>query len=233
MKINQFLFFPFLWIFIFSCKKDSASLNIDYPSNYHKSGIKPNGNLRVFSSTGEIRDQSVISRFNETNSSSFSAVADVIGNHPGKMDSVKFSDAQHASMNNNYIPLNCLVSQESATIILTRTDTSLGSTYLNELTHDIYYYIGQVKPDVYAEYLISSTRGDFYFGYSAREKFILNLSGSQIVAPLVQYNLYLAGLNNGTYFNGYVNNNLQNDFYKNMNAGDTVTLREYLVTYEK
>src|SRR5260221_11016041 len=140
MKISQLLFFLFL-VFIFSRKKDGAGLNIAYPSNYHKSGIKPNGNLRVFSSTGEISDQSVISRFNETDSSNFSSVADNIGNYPGRMDSVKFSDAQHARMNENYTPLNCLIRLEGGNIILTRTDTSVGGTYSNELTHHISYYI--------------------------------------------------------------------------------------------
>jgi hypothetical protein len=233
MKKNKYLFLLILWVPIFSCNKSDSLSNNGYPSNYHKAGIMTNGNIRVFSLTGEIRSQSVISRFNNSDSSVFSYFADDIGNKPGRMDSIKFSDALHAIMNDNRMPLNCLVSRGKGTFLLTRTDTSFGTTTPNEMSHSISYYIGQEKPELFSEYLVSSTRGEYIFGYSAREKFILNISGGLILAPLILYRFYPSGQNSGVYYNGYINNILQNDFYKNIEVDDTVTIQEYMVLYEK
>jgi len=213
VKPTRLLFLLFLSTFIFSCKKDDFSLNIAYPSSYQKSGIRINGNLRVFSLAGEITARSVLSRFNQSDSAYFSTLANDIGYGSGKMDSIRFLDAQHATVYNSDQPLECLMNAEGENMILSRTDTTRSGTYANELTHNIYYYIGQVKPDVYSEYLISSTRGEYIFGFTAREKFVLKKPESQLLAPLILYRLYPDGLNNYYYYRGEPNNMLQNDFY--------------------
>jgi hypothetical protein len=228
MKINKFLFLLFLWVLIFSCKKDDA-IKITYPSAYHKSGLKTAGDLRVFSSNGEIRDKSVISRFNQTDTSNFSIVADYIKNNRGTLDSITISDVQHATVYDRYSPLNCLFIQERDRLILTSTDTITGYSSGNEFTQNPDYYIGQVKPEVYAEYLISSTGGNYQFGYTAREKFIFHNSGGQLVAPFIIFMVHRKQVEYG----GSMNNILQNDFFKKLPSADTVTLKEYLVLYEK
>lgn len=108
-------------------------------------------------------------------------------------------------------------------------DMIIGSTNGEVFTRKIDYTIGQVKPEVFSEYLISSTGGYYVFGYSYKPKFILNQSGSQLVAPVIQF----AEHSTNTYFGKRVNNTLQSDFYKNLPVADTLTLREYLIIYEK
>jgi hypothetical protein len=87
MKISPCLFLIFFGALIFSCTKDNLT-DLSYPSAYHKSGSTPNGNLRVFTSTGEITDKDIISRFNESDTSRFNGQAFNIGNYPGNWDSV-------------------------------------------------------------------------------------------------------------------------------------------------
>ena len=232
MNVSSRLFLLFIGVFIFSCSKDSLS-DLDYPSTYHKSGIKPNGSLRVFSSAGEINNRDIISRFNQTDSSFFNNTSDNIGNYPGKMDSVYFSDAGNAIMTEYNTALHCLVKQEGKNFLLTRADTTKGTTYLNEMSHNITYYLGQVKPDLYSESLYSSTRGDYYFNYSATEKFILSKPGEELVAPILEYKLYRAAVNGGGDNFGYINNILQDDFFKNLDKGDTIIIKDFLITYEK
>ena len=204
-------------------------MKITYPSAYHKSGLKTAGDLRVFSSNGEIRDLSVISRFNQEDSSNFSLVADNIKISHFTMDSVQFSDVQHAIVNDRFVSLNCLFTQEGDRLILTRTDTIIGYSSGDEFTLSPAYYIGQVKPEVYSEYLISSTRGNYQFGYTAREKFIFHNSGGQLVAPFI---IFMRHREQVEYW-GYMNNILQNDFFKKLSTTDTLTLKEYLILYEK
>lgn len=95
MKIDRFLFL-LLFTLVISCKKDEAFKQLTYPSVYYKSGIKLAGDLMVFSTAGEIKDPSITNRFLAADSLSYSYGADQIGNNPGIMDSIKFSDAQHA-----------------------------------------------------------------------------------------------------------------------------------------
>jgi hypothetical protein len=61
MKSSKFLFLLLPGIVSFSCKKDDDT-PITYPSAYHKSEIKTAGDLRIFSSTGEIRDPVITGR---------------------------------------------------------------------------------------------------------------------------------------------------------------------------
>jgi len=228
MKIDKILFLPFLIILIFSCKKDEAFKQLTYPSVYHKSGIKLAGDLMVFSTAGEIKDPSIIDRF-LPDSSIYSNLADQIGNNPGVMDSIKFSDAQHSIVNETYSQYHCTVDQEKKELILTRTDTSAGSIYNDQFTRSIMYNIGQVKPEVYSEYLLSSTRGDYIFGYTGKEKYVLQESSGQLVAPeIIFIQHHLPG-----YYNGRANNILQSDFYKSIPTGDTVSIQGYFLLYEK
>jgi hypothetical protein len=232
MKISSRLFLLFFAAFIFSCSKDSL-VDLGYPSTYHKTGIRPNGDLRVFSSAGEINNRDIISRFNQTDSFFFNNTSDELGNYSHKMDSIYFSDAGNAIMTEYNTALHCLVKQEGKNFLLTRTDTTNGTTYLNEMSHNITYYLGQVKPDLYSESLYSSTRGNYYFNYSATEKFILSKPGAELVAPILEYKIYRAAVNGGGDYSGYINNILQDDFFKNLDKGDTVIIKDYLITYEK
>src|ERR1051326_2637021 len=228
MKIDKILFLSFLIILIFSCKKEAPFKQINYPSAYYKSGIKVAGDLMVFSTAGEIKDPFIINRF-LPDSSIYSSYADQIGNNPGTMDSIKFSDAQHAIVKESYSQYNCIVDQEKKELILTRADTSDGSSYPEQFTYSIRYNIGQVKPEVYSEYLISSTRGDYLFGYTGKEKYVLQESNGQLVAPEIMFiQHHLPG-----YYTGRTNNILQNDFYKTIPTGDTVSLQGYFLLYEK
>jgi len=121
------------------------------------------------------------------------------------------------------------LARESGRLILTRTDTSIGYSYGDEFTRSPAYYIGQFKPEVYSEFLVSSTRGDYQFGYITREKFILKKTVGQLVAPFILFTLH----RNQLQYWGYVNNILQDDFYKKISAADTLTLKEYLILYKK
>jgi hypothetical protein len=228
MKSTKFLFFLLWGTAIFSCKKNDDT-QIRYPSAYHKSGLKTTGDLRLFSSNGEISDPAAISRFNLLDSANFTIYADYIRDNQETMDSIQLQDPQHAIMIDQYTAKNCFLTRERGRLILTRADTSIGYSEADEFTRSPSYYIAELKPEVYSEYLISSTRGFYQFGYTGREKFILDRSGGQLAAPLIFFTRHRQFQD----YSLYVNNFLQKDFYKNIPVGDTITLREYLVLYEK
>jgi hypothetical protein len=228
MKSKQLLFLLLLVLVTFSCKKNDTT-QITYPSVYHKSGLKTAGDLRLFSSNGEIRDPAVKSRFIQLDSAQVNSFSKFIRDYPGHMDSINLQDAQHAIINDGYVSMNCVITQSGNRLTLTRADTIIGYSSGDEFTRTIAYYIGQIKPEIYTEYLISSTRGAYSFGFTGREKFVLDKSGGQLSAPLIlfiQHNQQQQPIS-------YVNNILQEDFYKNIAVGDTLSLKKYLVLYEK
>ncbi len=228
-KKSHFLHFEFFNIF-FSCKKEAEIIRFQYPSAYSKSEIKIQGDIRVFSISGEIINISIVNRFVQDDSLAYSNDINYKLIDRSFLDSILFIDATRANVLEQYIKLNCQITQTSRKIVLSRTDTSIGYTIGNELRRNIKYYLGQIKPEVFSEFINSSTGGFYLFGYRAKEKFIFTEVDGQIAAPLIQYSLYKT---NGLEHRSSTNNLLQPDFYKSLGSGDTVSIREAVILFQK
>lgn len=103
------------------------------------------------------------------------------------MRSVHLENPQHAVMNDRYTRKNCLIVREKFRMILTRVDTSAGYSDTDEFTRSPSYYIAKFNPEVYSEYLISSTRGFYQFGYTSRERLILDRTSAQLGDPSIVF----------------------------------------------
>ncbi len=228
MKSKKFLLVLLTAIAVAACQKNDDS-RITYPSIYRKSGLKPAGELRLFSSNGEILDPAALSRFNLLDSANFTSYSDYVRDNQETMNRIHFQDPHHAAITDRYLERNCLVTRESSRMIVSGIDTIVGYSQADQFTRSPSYYISQVKPEVYTEYLISSTRGYYQFGYTGREKFVLDRYKGQLVAPFIIFTLH----GPQQWYSSFVNNVLQDDFYKNILAGDTITLKEVLVLYDK
>lgn len=228
MPGNRFYFFLFLVGLIFSCEEEEGAL-ITNPSVYHKSGIEPVGNFRVFSSTGEIKDNAVINRLGQYDTAFYRGYSQYIGSGPGIMDTVYFFKERHAILNHEYKNLVCLFNVEGNQILLTETKATSKCCYSGEVfTRSLPYYLATSKPEVESEFIFSSDRGYYSFGFIGRRKYVLSESNGQLVAPLILYTQHST-----RYALGYVNDFLQPDFYSNLAVGDTVTLMEYTIHFEK
>ncbi|MFI5154877.1 MAG: hypothetical protein ACHQEM_01750 [Chitinophagales bacterium] len=226
MRIIQVSGFFFLGIFFCSCNKDGGQFT--YNATYHKAGLKVGGDLRLFSTFGEINDPLLLSKFNHEDSSNFFLFANYIATNTQMMDSIRFPDPLNVKLLLDYSWVNCQVSQHVDRLVLTRTDTTSAINSGDLFSASLPYYLCQYKPVIFEEWLISSTRGDYEFGYSSKEKYAMRISGGQLSAPIIEFHSVHQG---GFYF--HVNNYLQEDFYKNISVGDTVSLRYYYIQYEK
>jgi hypothetical protein len=105
---------------------------------------------------------------------------------------------------------------------------SYGEVYSRTLA----YNIGQLKPEVFSEKLVSSTGGNYLFNYMIRDKFVFRSFDEQLAAPVVGFGLHSRG---DQYMSqsGRINNIVQPDFYESLVAGDTVTIQEFLIKYKK
>jgi len=228
MQGNRHFCLFFLFALIFSCEEEEVSL-LTYPSVYHKSELESTGKLRVFSLAGEINNNSVINRFIQNDTSFYNYYFYYINNEHGIMDTVYFVDRQHARLSHQYTNMDCMPAMGRRNLILTQTDTaSICCTYGEVFTRSFSYYLVRVKPEVHSEFIYSSTRGDYYFGFWGQRKYVFNESHGQLVAPMILYIKHSVN-----YYSGFENNFLQPDFYSNLAVGDTVTLMESVILLEK
>jgi hypothetical protein len=214
---------------IFSCKEDEVEL-VEYPSVYHKSGVETAGTLRVFSSAGEINSASVISRFSQYDTANYNYGNRIIRDYPGFMDTLKFVDSKTAILNHHYADIDCSLQSQSDLLILSETRITKQCCSFGEvLTRTLGYYMGKVKPEVQSEYLVSSLRGYYYFGYESRNKYVLTQSHGKLVAPMIQFSVHSASV----YDAGSVNNIFESDGYKHLAEGDTLTIMQSNIVFEK
>jgi hypothetical protein len=229
MPLSRLLFLLLPGVLIFSCKEDEVEL-VEYPSAYHKSGVETAGTLRVFSSAGEIKTESVISRFSQYDTANYNYVIRIIRDYKGFMDTLKFVDSKNAVLNHYYADIDCSLQSQGDLLILSETKITKQCCSFGEvLTRTLRYYLGKVKPEVQSEYLVSSVRGYYYFGYESRNKYVLTKSHGKLVAPMLQFSVHSASVYDG----GFVNNIFESDGYKHLAEGDTLTIMESNIVFEK
>lgn len=224
----RFLVLFFLSTGVFSCDNDEESL-VSFPSRFYKSGVEPIGALRVFSSQGPITAKSIVERFTELDKDYLSSSVSSVINE-GIMDTIDFLESQHAVLDHQYSNRHCSMDIEGGIIILSATNISRECCFADDVfTRSLPYYIGKIKPEVYSEFIISSTRGYYLFAYTGQRKFVLTTSRGRLMAPMIHYIRH----SGNTTSTGYLNNMLQSDFYKHIPPGDTLTLLESRVSFAK
>jgi len=228
MPGNRFCFLLFLLVLILSCETDNKTSLLTYPSVFHKSGFEAVGKLRVFSSTGEIKNSSAISRFSRYDTSYFNSYANYINSDPQIMDTIGFVNEQGVMLHHESQCLDCLLNMENDLLILTEINVNSSCCTQGEvMTRSLPYYMCRVKPEVHSEFLHSSIGGKYSFAFTGRRKYVFKETDGRLVAPLILYNLH-----SKNFEGGFVNNFLQPDFYSMLAAGDTLALREYELLFE-
>lgn len=224
------ILFLVLAAFISSCNKDTSTSG---NTTYHKSGIIPVGSLRLFTSKGEITNRSAINLFdfnNKEDSALYSsAVTDLTTNK--FMDKYTFLDADYAFVYMYYQDVKCTISHENGMLLLSSLDTSRIQSNDIVFSPGLYENIGEIKSNIFSSYLLSSTRGNYVFEHLFHQKYVFEKPPGRLFAPIIYFSIHKASYRWNTV--DQLNNILNKDFYKNIPAGDTVTLREYKIEYEK
>ena len=107
-------------------------------------------------------------------------------------------------------------------MIVTR-DSIIGYSGADQYTKSPGYYLLQYKPKVYSEWLYSSVRGDYIFGWLGEIKNVVTTDGTRLILPLIFY----SQRRNGQYpRSSYLNNYIAKDFVKSIMPGDTLSVLE-------
>jgi hypothetical protein len=230
MKLIKYILL-IMAVFVLSCEEDDNP--IAPSTKYHKKSIEPAGILRLFARSGEITSKNILSRYNKYDTIYFNRD---VKNYRGQgfIDSISFLKNSVVVLNHNHSNTNYSMRSQGSILVLTEDKVNdQCCTFGEVLTRSLSYFIGQIKPDVYSEYISSSVRGAYYFGFTGKRKFVLQLKNKQLTAPFILFTKrYFDGIN---YYEsrGFAQNLLQPDFFKELSVGDTVSLVEYQTKFEQ
>ena len=209
-----------------SCTKTGQK--ISFNSTYYKTQAKPSSSYLVFTNHGEVSDPVIVSRFYAVDSVFLLYTSQNFIYNTYFMDSVLFTDLQHARMYHNSQWNKLDVTDQYSNYIFTRTDTSTSSITGDPYSQSLEYWICQYKPEIYQEWLISSTRGNYVFGYTTREKYLFKFAGDYLTAQMTLFIRHLPYLETE-----FVSNSMDGKFYQNLAPGDTIGVQTYSLFYDK
>ena len=210
-----------LLIIFHSCKKENL---IDSGNTFHRTKSEPAGFIRVFARSGEITNSSIVQRweYNDTSNINFFAGRT-------SLDTIRILDNGEARLfhfsysNYNYrVRINELK--------FTAKDTITQYSFLEVYTRTLPYFLSLYKPEVYKEYVISSTAGGYSFAYRTLNEYRLVKDNGHLKAPWIVALLHTKTFGTTTFV---LQNKMDANFYQYLNESDTVVLREYSISYEQ
>jgi len=207
-----------------ACKKDSS---ISLGAVYHKTSIEPAGDIRVFSQSGEIKNSIVVSRLIANDSAWINDMRLYFLSNSG--DSIQMLDNENAKIREASGYVDYKVTSSDRDLIFTAKDTSTSTSAGEVYSKSIPYYLSFYKPAIYYEYIISSTRGNYEFGYTTKTQLVFTKPVNRFVAPSIAVIIQKPGNVNSA----FVQNKPDYSFYHSLAATDTVVLREYSLIYVK
>jgi len=231
MKLQPgLIYLLFALLFISSCKKEEI-FEIESSSSFIKSSKETIGIVRVFTGNGEVTDQYIVQRHINLNSTAFNSISNSLLSATGRMDTIKFTDSKNAKVYDNYRYADYAVTQQKNDIILSGTQVIHSGHYGDLFTKSPAYQVCQYLPPIYAEYLISSTAGNYYFGYDTKNQFVLNSEKGVLQASyIIMMVNYPVAYSSRSYT---VQNKPDFNFYKSLTPADTVVLQQFAVNYKK
>lgn len=229
MRVSALSVALILLLAVISCKKDSA-FPFTKSAVYYKNGVAEVSQPRLFALSGEIKNTALLQKFENYDDNWVDAEIEQLFPYTGRIDSIGVLNENQIDVNdgNQYRPY--AVSRKGNLMTLTGKDT-IRSTSSNEVfTRTIPYYVGLYKPPVFSETLVSSTRGYYLFEYTTLKQFFLEAENG---TPRVPWLICMVHQADGSIYPVPVQNKLDINFYKNLSPGDTILVREYVVSYKK
>jgi len=221
------------WALLLSCEDVEPAFQ--YPMTFAKTRIIPKGKWRVFTKKGEVTDKNALRNLVlDDDTATFRYAAENYILKSGSIDLVRIMGPNEGWVRSYQGIMDCNVSAVESGFVLTRIDTTRGTVCGEQFTRHFSYYIGSVMPVVFNEFLGSSTRGGYCFGYSTTQKFVFNGHTGAFYAPYILYAVRTITNEPPIYAGStYLNNNLAHGFYEHLDQNQSISLMEYQLLFER
>jgi hypothetical protein len=231
MMKNTVLFIG-LACLITSCQKSDTPLTVTYGVTYAKNGISALSSIRVFTSSGEIRDAPVLARFSTQDSNyAISTAPTKAANPSGFLDSLYFESQDKAIISNYTQRSRYAVARQGGEQVLTGQDTMTGFIGGTEMSRNMLYFLTTPRITLYDEYIGGVVQGSYYFYYRFQDKVAVRSGGGNTLdVPIILYSWYI-GANIAA--REFTKGALDPDLHNHIANGDTVTIREFTLHFAK
>lgn len=208
----------------FSCKKDPIKetnpIEGIYGINFKKTSFERSSNFSVYTHGKLITDATIHNQFKATDSFLMGHFLENLL-FSLEVTNVKLVNANEAYVDHQYEIDTCDISLDGNMVILTDRTTLSSINSEDPYTYTPNYYTGKYKPPIPDEWLISSTRGQYIFGYLIRRQNIFEYIGGRLETPYIAFRQY----RNGSLFRSFnMNNTLKTDFFHSIPPGDTLSI---------
>jgi len=205
---------------------------------YVKSEMIRVGPWRLYKQNGEVTDKNAFyDPAYAYDTANFREAAENIKNtlSSANIQSVRFMNPHEAWVKLYPTGRDCSVTATENGFVLTRNDTTTAGVCGEQMTRHLNYFIGTEKPEIYSEWLYSSTGGGFCFGYTGRQKHVFNGHPLAFYAPYTIFIVRTTSVTGDLIHIGMFtsNNNLTHDFYKHLDKTQTVSLMQYGLLFER
>lgn len=215
-----------------SCQKSDPPPTVAYGAKYVKSGTSRPSAIKVFTTSGEIRNASITQRINDYDSAYASYGAENLARNPqGFLDTLTFTSNSIATISAYYQRTIYTVTQENGAYLLTSQDTLNGFISGVEMSRNVQYFLPNPRRALYSETLSGVSQGVYFFNYRFQDKLKVQAGGGQdLDIPILLYSWYKSG---NIYARDFIPGTTDPKFYTNIPDGDTVAVREYAFHFTK
>lgn len=216
---------------LIACKKETPK-DIDpiqgiYGTKFSRTSYEISSNFQVYAHGTKITDPNIHSRF-KTLDSFFLAHTISFLLFSVDRTSVKVTDADNAIVDNQGLIDTCKYVVDENRIILTRRDTLSGLHAIDPFSLLPNYYLVKYTPPLFGEWIESSTRGQYIFGYLTSKQHVFEYVGGRFEAPYIVYRLY----REGNIFRSFILNNfVRESFSHEIAVGDTLDFLTGKIVY--
>ena len=178
-----------------SCQKTDPPPSVAFGMHYAKSGTTPPSAIRVFTTSGEVKDASKVERINAMDSAyaDYGAV-NLARNPQGFMDTLVFETPSTAFIMAYAQKTPFTVATMSGNYVLTSKDTLTGYISGTEMSRNVQYFLPEPKRALYSESLTGVYRGVYTFSYRFRDRIMVKAGGGQdLDIPILLYSWYTSG----------------------------------------
>jgi hypothetical protein len=203
-----------------------------YPSYYRAVRFENTTTVRLFTQSGEVTDAGLTERFTQRFGQDFLFPSNLTRqiNPPDSIRLLSESDAQLkvGSIYKNFI---LIINGNGKNLSFLPQDTAR-STARNEFEFNLHTAIGIRKPIYQKKNTVPGTAGSISTFDVVEEKFAMASSG-QLDFPVVNYVLTRGGGLNRNVRKVSFNNQFDPTAHRMLQAGDTLAVQEFKMTYEK
>ncbi|MDO6388711.1 hypothetical protein Q4E40_01145 [Pontibacter sp. BT731] len=224
MNTRFLLFLALVWLS--ACGKDSDGPNMDYPATFQLKRFDQAQPVRMFTRTGEVKDQAFIKSHALT--LRMQSLYDLGATEPDDATGTKitFLSGSEAEMDNGRVTRYDVRKEDNALVLTSREERTAGYSRNDEFYMNLLAGISKHKPLIYDKQPLPPALGVGYdYTYKTKEQLAVSLKGQELLLHRLAY----AHQRQSSGRSMVINNQFDPTGVSVLREGDTLVVQEFAV----